>query len=124
MVHLGKNISSLRSFRRIPQKEMASKLNMAQQEYSRLESKEEIDDDLLIMIAEVLDFPVEAIKHMDSSATIQTVYQQSGNNGNGFYVNANEKIIEMYERLLSEKDQVIQMQKDVIEMFKNQQKAS
>lgn len=124
MAHLGKNVSSLRNFRRIPQKEMASKLNMSQQEYSRLENKEAIDDEMLGIIADILDFPIEAIKHMESSTNIQTVYQQSGNNGNGFYVNTNEKIIEMYERLLSEKDQVIQIQKDTIDMYKKQQQAS
>ncbi len=120
MVHLGNNVARLRSFRRIPQKEMASQLAMSQQEYSRIEKKEEIDDDLLNKIAEVLDFPVEAIKHIESSTTIQTVYQQNGNSGNGFYVNANDKIVEMYERLLKEKDMVIEMQRDVIELYKNQ----
>ena len=79
---------------------------------------------MLAKIAEVLDFPTEAIKHIESSTTIQTVYQQNGNAGNGFYVTANEKITEMYERLLNEKDTIIQMQKDVIEMYKKQQKAS
>lgn len=120
MVHLGNNVARLRSFRRIPQKDMASQLAMTQQEYSRIEKKEEIDDDLLSKIADVLDFPVEAIKHIESSTTIQTVYQQNGNSGNGFYVNANDKIVEMYERLLKEKDTVIEMQRDVIEMYKNQ----
>ena len=123
MSHLGKNISSLRNFRRIPQKDMAARLQISQQEYSRMESKEEIDEEWLNRIATILDFPVEAIKNMDSAATFQTVYQQTGNNGNGFYVNSNEKVIEMYERLLKEKDAVIEMQKGMIEMYKENKKS-
>lgn len=103
---------------------MAARLNITQQEYSRIENKLEIDDDLLTRIAAVLEVPEDAIRNMDSSTFIQTVYQQNGNNGNGFYVSSNEKIVEMYERLLEEKDKVIQMQHDVIEMFKKQQQAS
>jgi len=110
---------------------MASRLNISQQEYSRLEQKPEIDDDLLEKIASVLDFPVEAIKHIEASTTMQTVYQNNGNTGNGFNVNATDKMEEMYERLLKEKEayidnqkEIIRMQKDVIELFKKQQKAS
>lgn len=124
MVHLGNNIARLRSFRRIPQKDMAGKLGLSQQEYSRIEKKEEVDDGILSQIAEILNFPVEAFKHIESSTTIQTVYQQNGNNGNGFHQNATDKLEELYERLLSEKDIIIEMQKDIIEMYKNQQKAS
>lgn len=120
MAHLGNNVARLRSFRQIPQKDMASRLEMSQQEYSRIEKKQEIDDDLLGKIAEVLDFPVEAIKHIEASTTIQTVYQQNGNMGNGFHINASEKVVEMYERLLKEKDAVIEIQRGVIEVYKKQ----
>jgi len=121
MVHIGNNIARLRSFRRIPQKDMASRLGLSQQEYSRIEKKDEIDEDLLGKIASVLDFPIEAVKNIESSTTIQTVYQQNGNSGNGFYIHSNDKIIEMYERLLDEKDSVIETQKNIIELYKKQQ---
>lgn len=124
MVHVGNNIARLRSFRRIPQKDMANRLGIKQQDYSRLESKEIIDDEVLLKIAKELNFPVEAIKEMEASTTIQTVYQQTGNNGNGFNVITSEKVEEMYERLLAEKDEVIKMQKEMIEMYKQHLKAS
>ena len=114
MPHIGINVAKFRSFRQIPQKDMAYRLNISQQEYSRLEAKEEVDDDILSQIADILNFPVEAIKYFDTSATVQTVYQQNGNSGNGFYVNNNEKLIEIYERLLAEKDEVIKSKEEVI----------
>lgn len=131
MVHLGNNIARLRGFRRMTQKEVADKARMSQQEYSRLESKQTIDDDLLEIIASVLDFPVDLVKQLDSASVVNN-NQQGGNAGNIFYQNENaDHVVELYEKLLAEKDEVIKMQQGVIkdkdaviEMYKNQQKAS
>ncbi len=107
MRHLGQNIARLRGFRKLAQKEMAAKLSMAQQTYSSIENKAEIDEDLLDRIAAVLDFPVQAIKELDSQSVL-SVNQQGGNTGSVFYqYNPNEKIIELYERMLKEKDEII-----------------
>lgn len=112
MVHLGNNISKLRGFRRLGQKEVAAKLDILQQEYSRLEKKQVIDDEMLARIAAAIDFPVELIKTMQESGIVQNVYQNEGNNGNGFYINNPvEIIIELYNKLLKEKDEIIEMYK-------------
>lgn len=129
MIHLGNNISRLRSFRRIPQKDIASKLLMTQQEYSKLEGKEVIDDDLLQKIADIIDFPVEFIKQLDNNNSAFSFNQQGGNTGNIFNQYGSEeakKITDHYEKLLLEKESVIQeknktiQQKDeMIEFYKN-----
>lgn len=120
MPHLGQNIARLRGFRKMPQKEMASKLNMAQQTYSNLENKAEIDEDLLDRIAAVLDFPVQAIKELDSQSVL-SVNQQGGNTGSVFYqYNPNEQIIELYERMLKQKDELLKQKDQIIEMYKKQ----
>jgi transcriptional regulator with XRE-family HTH domain len=75
MVHLGQNIAKLRGIRRIPQKEMAAKLSFTQPEYSRLEQKEHIDDDMLDRVAKALDISPEAIKNFDENAAINNVSQ-------------------------------------------------
>ena len=122
MVHLGNNIAKLRGFRRLPQKDIAHTLNMSQQEYSKIEGKAQIDDDLLERIAAVIDFPAELIRELDSNVTNQSFNQQGGNSGNITtevfnQYNPTDKIVELYEKLLKEKD-------DIIEMFKQQLKAS
>ena len=119
MLHIGNNIAKLRGFRRIPQKEIASKLHLSQQEYSKIECKAEIDDDMLNIIAKALDFPVELIKSMDGNGHVENVYQQEGNKGHVFNydLSSTEKIVELFERLLKEKD-------EIIEMYKKQLKAS
>lgn len=117
MRHLGENVARLRSFRRIPQKDIAAKLDLSQSEYSRIEKKEQIDDDLLEKIAKAIDFPVEVIRELDSNST-QSIHNSGSITDSIFYQNNPiEKIVELYERLLKEKD-------DVIEMYKKQQKAS
>ena len=122
MAHLGQNIARLRGFRQIPQKEMASKLKMAQQTYSNLENKAEIDEDLLERIAKALDFPVQAIKELDSHSAL-SVNQQGGNTGSIFYqYNPNEKMIELYERMIKERDETIKKKDEIIEMLKKQKK--
>lgn len=130
MVHLGNNVARMRGFKRITQKQLADKLGMTQQEYSRLESKQQIDDDLLERIARALDYPVELIKQLDAASVVNN-NQQGGNAGNIFYQYSHEQIAEVYEKLLLEKDNVIKMkdeiirQKDeVIEMYRKQQNAS
>jgi transcriptional regulator with XRE-family HTH domain len=124
MVHLGNNVARLRNFRRIPQKEMASKLQMSQQTYSNVENKQDIDEDLLQKIAEVLEFPIEAIRELDTHSVL-SINQQGGNAGNIFYqTSATDKLQDLYEKLLKEKDEIIKIKDEMIEMFKKQQTAS
>lgn len=113
MIHIGNNLAKLRGFRRMTQKEIAAKTKISQQEYSKLEGKPEIDDAMLEIIANAIDFPVELIKSMDSNGHVENVYQQDGNKGNVFNydMSSNEKITELYERLLKEKDEIIEMYK-------------
>ena len=116
MPHFGNNIARLRGFKRLTQKELAAKLNMRQQDYSKIEQKELIDDDMLEIIANALDFPVELIKSIDNNGHVENVYQQDGNKGNVFNYEFNsvEKIVELYDKLLKEKDDVIKLKDEII----------
>jgi transcriptional regulator with XRE-family HTH domain len=135
MVHLGNNIAKLRGFRRLPQKDVAIQLDLSQQEYSKIENKAQIDDDLLERIAAIIDFPSEIIKELDSNVTVQSYNQQGGSSGSITTSTFNQynadKIADLYEKLLKEKDEVIKSKEQVIEnkdtvieMYKQQQKAS
>lgn len=110
MVHLGNNVARLRGFRRIPQKEMAAKLGLTQQEYSRIENKDIIEDDLLEQIAKAIDFPTELIKELENSA-IQNIHNSGSITDSIFYQNNPiEKLEEIYERLLKserEKNEIL-----------------
>lgn len=121
-MHLGRNVSKLRELKGIKQDEFAKMLKITQQAVSKLESKKEIDDDTLNKIADKLGLKVDAIKEFNSEAAIQTVHQHSGNQGSGFNINPVDKIVELYERMLKEKDSVIASQKKEIETLKRNSK--
>jgi transcriptional regulator with XRE-family HTH domain len=124
MAHIGQNIAKLRGIRRMTQKEMASKTGLFQPEYSKLEQKEEIDDDLLAIIAAALDVTPEAIRKFNEEAVINIVSNILNDNSaiisNYPIINLNpiDKLIEvieenkkLYERLLQEKDEKIELYK-------------
>lgn len=125
MIHMGNNIAKIRGFKQVTQKEMASKMGMKQQEYSRVEKKQFIDDEMVELVADILDVPAETIKTMDENISIQNIYQQSGNQGHVLnYGDSSDKIIQLYEKLLQEKDRIIAEKDQVIKMYQERQQAS
>jgi len=122
MTNIGKNIAKIRGMRRLTQKEMAAKLVLAQPEYSKIEQKAEIDDDLLERIAIVLEVSPEAIKNFNEDSAINIIsnilndHAAMINNYPIFNFNPIDKLIEivdenrkLYEQLLKEKDNVISL---------------
>lgn len=104
-VHHGKNIKRFREILGVKQETMAFELKMTQQAISKLEQKEEIEDDTLNKIADVLKIPVEAIKNMTDEAAVNivanTFHDDSAlNNNYKCSFNPLDKIVELYERML------------------------
>lgn len=87
-----------------------------QKKVSLLESKETIDDALLELVANVLKVPVEAIKNFSEQAAITyfNTFQDGSINHGHFSPNFNnctfnpmDKVVELYERMLKEKNELI-----------------
>lgn len=85
-----------------------------QKKVSLLEAKEEIEPALLEEVARVLKVPVEAIKNFDEQAAINIIGNTVTNHDNSAVVNYNptfnplDKMVELYERLLKGKDEMIE----------------
>ena len=101
----------------VKQEYIANELNMTQQTISKLEQKEEIEDEILEKVAKVMNVPVDAIKNLNDEATtnyINTFYDNKGNGfiANNYTFNPIDKVVELYERLLAaEKDKVAMLEK-------------
>lgn len=103
-VHQGKNIKWFRDILGVKQETLAIKLNMTQQAISKLEQKEEIDEDTLKKVATVLQIPAEAIKNKPEEYAFNFV----GNTFNDTSVGTNyqcsfnpiDKVVELFERML------------------------
>jgi len=72
-VHLGRNVKRLREILGIKQAFLADRLSLSQQTVFRLESQEELDDDILYKISKVLNVPVEAIKNFNDDIAVYII---------------------------------------------------
>lgn len=87
-----------------------------QKKVSLLEAKEEIESALLEQVAKVLKVPAEAIKNFDEEAAINIISTTFNSHDNStsiaykssFTFNPIDKVVELYERMLKEKDETIE----------------
>lgn len=120
--HTGPNVENIRILLGIDQEVLATGLGISKQEVSVIEKQEEVEEGLLLRIAEVLGVSSETIRNFDvekavyninsykdatisegATATVYAALQQ---------INPIEKIAELYERLL-------QSEREKIELLKN-----
>ena len=108
----------------VKQSALANELGTTQQNISRIEQDEEVDELTLEKIAKVLGVSAEAIKNFDEEAAItivsSTLHDNAGsiNNSCSITFNPIEKIVELYDALLkSEREKV-----ELLERMLKQQK--
>ena len=110
------------------QEALASDLGVSQQEISKIEKQDEIEDGLLTKIAEVLGISTDVIKDFDvekaicninnykdatiSLVAIATVYAHNQQ------TNPLEKVVELYERLLKSEQEKIEILRECIKQGK------
>jgi transcriptional regulator with XRE-family HTH domain len=114
-VHLGRNIKRIRELLGVKQDALAITLgdDWSQSKISYLEAKEDIDAPLLEEVAKALKVTPDAIKNFnDEAATnyINTFHDHSVGAFNNYNCAFNplDKVIELYERMLKEKDALIE----------------
>ena len=117
--HVGRNLQRIRVYLGMKQEALASDLGVSQQEISKIEKQDEIEDGLLTKIAEVLGISTDVIKDFDvekaicninnykdatiSPGAIATVYAHNQQ------INPLEKVVELYERLLKSEQEKIEI---------------
>jgi len=129
-IHEGQNIKRFREMLGIKQETLAQELgdDWTQSKISHLEAKDTIDPAILNEVAKILKIPVEAIRNFDEDAAITIVANTINNNDhatcNSLFMyqpsfNPVDKVVELYERLLKEKDVEIEaLKKQVSEKKK------
>jgi len=113
--HIGRNIKRIRELLGVKQDALAITLgdDWNQQKISYLEAKEEIDGPLLDQVAKALKVTPDAIKNFNEEAAtnyINTFNDHSTGAFNNFNCTFNpiDKVIELYERMLKDKDALIE----------------
>ena len=102
--HHGHSIKRVRDMLGIKQETLAAELNMTQQAFSKLEQKEQIEDE---MLDKILHVSTEALKTMSEEATINYFNTFTNSENEHFFsqncqytFNPIDKIVELYERLV------------------------
>lgn len=121
-IHQGRNVKRFREMLGIKQEALAFDLGdeWNQKKISLLEQKEEIDENLLKAISQALKIPVEAFQNFDEEQAINiisntfdncqqpaSVFYNSTVNQIDQFVKLHEEKIALYERMLKEKDEMM-----------------
>jgi DNA-binding XRE family transcriptional regulator len=112
-IHHGKNVKCFREMLGIKQEILAEKIGLSQQSISRIENQKKLNDKILEKIAKEMQIPVEAFKNLSEESVINIIANAFHDKSPaGSHINHNhkctfnhvEKIIELYEQLLKEKE--------------------
>jgi transcriptional regulator with XRE-family HTH domain len=121
-IHQGRNVKRFREMLGIKQEALAFDLGEEwnQKKISMLEQKDVIEDDLLQAISTALKIPVEAFQNFDEELAVNVIANTFGDHSIGFQRNDNptfhpieqilklhEEKIALYERMLKEKDEMM-----------------
>jgi transcriptional regulator with XRE-family HTH domain len=113
-IHEGRNVKRIREILGIKQEALAAELGLSQQAISALESKEKIDDKIMVDVAKALGISADAIKNFDEQATFNIISNTYHDNSASVHYTFNpmEKIVELYEALLkNEREKVALLEK-------------
>jgi transcriptional regulator with XRE-family HTH domain len=121
--HQGRNVKRFREMLGMKQEALAQELgeDWTQKKISLMEAKEEIEPVLLEQVAKVLKVPSEAIKNFDDEAAINIISTSFTSHDNSTLTpqfaktlnytptfNPVDKIVELYERMLKDKNEMIE----------------
>ena len=116
--HIGQNVQRVRVYLGVKQDALADDLGITQQEVSRIEKQEFIDERMLLNIADVLCISPEVIRNFDLERAIKnicnsdyeaTVLGRKSENEDELQLKMVEKIFELYERLLKSEREKIEL---------------
>lgn len=103
-----KNIKHFRELKGYTQDYVAEALGISQKQYSNIENgTSNLTIDRLYEIAETLDTDIFNLLDFDKDGILKGNYNYQKGNNNMFRIDPIEKVTELYERLLNEKDERI-----------------
>ncbi|QBJ85077.1 XRE family transcriptional regulator [Chryseobacterium gleum] len=116
-IHQGRNIKRFREMLGIKQEALAFELgdDWNQKKISLLEQKETVESDILAQVAQILKVPAEAIENFDEEQAINIISntasfdncQQPAFFNNQPTFNPLDKMVELYERMLKQQQEMI-----------------
>ncbi|HHV84422.1 MAG TPA: helix-turn-helix transcriptional regulator [Petrimonas sp.] len=124
--HLGYNVKRLREILGVKQEDLAERLNLTQQSVSKIENKEDLDNETLEKIANAMNIPSEAIKNFTDEGAVHIVSNTFSDNSSALYNNYTinnpiERIVqlydekvELYERMLKSEQEKVALLEELL----------
>lgn len=111
---IGTNIRNLREMKNYTQEALAMQIGISQKQFSRIESGEvSISVKMLFEICSILEVEPSFLLEFDAKKIFNNnSINQSGGEFNAYNDTAIDEVKALYERLLSEKDVIIQLLKN------------
>ncbi|PZF70787.1 helix-turn-helix domain-containing protein [Taibaiella soli] len=135
-IHVGRNIKRFREMLGIKQESLAFDLgdDWTQKKVSQLESKDTIEPDILEKVAKALKLPTQALENFDEETAILNIQNNYDNvtspssiantEANAETINETtnvectfnpiDKIVELYERMLKDKEEMIKRLEEMV----------
>ncbi len=116
-IHEGKNIKRIREILGIKQDALAIDLGLTQQAVSLLEQKETLDAPTLDKVAKAMGITADAIRNFNEEATFNIIsnnYHDHSSSVN-YQFNPIEKIVELYQEKITLYERMLKQKDDLIE---------
>jgi transcriptional regulator with XRE-family HTH domain len=124
-MHIGRKICRIREIRGIKQEALAQELGITQQQVSRLEQSEVIEDEVLEKIAKVLGVTSDAVKNFSDEAMVNyfnTFNDHSVNQGAVYAFNSTfnpiDKLVEVFEENKNLYERLLSSEKEKVDILK------
>ncbi|MEZ2338553.1 helix-turn-helix domain-containing protein [Mucilaginibacter sp. RCC_168] len=122
-LNLGRKISKIRELRGMKQEALATLLGVSQQAISKIEQSDEVEDLALEKIAQALGVTAEGIKNFNEEAVFNIIGNNYHDNSSSVQYqctfNPIDKLIEVYEENKKLYEQLLQSEREKIEILKN-----
>jgi len=124
--HLGYNVKRLREILGVKQEDLAERLQLSQQSISKIENKEELDNETLAKVANALNIPEDAIRNFTDEGAVHIVSNTFSGNYSALYNNSTinnpiERIVqlydekvELYERMLKSEQEKVALLEELL----------
>ena len=119
----GPNVKRWREWRGMKQDVLAEQIGISQSTLSAYEKRDQLEPEILEKFSAALDIPVEAITELNNGTAINIFSGPWHDNSIGLnqVFNPIEKIVELYEektalyeRILKERDSIIELLQDIV----------
>lgn len=117
-IRIGPNIKFIRNLKGLKQEAVAIELGITQAEYSLIENSDSVDDQIIIQVAQIFNVTPEVIKEFNENQAFYSIENKVENNkisenSHGIHqvFSPIEKVVELYERLLTSEREKIEILK-------------